>query len=75
MMSVIPVIPLFDDQIFNLDLLISHHLNLNFKHTKRNSMVLEACMIIVDNSGWSRNGDFHPTRWEAQEDSARILLQ
>jgi len=28
-------------------------------------MGLEATMVIVDNSDYSRNGDFMPTRWEA----------
>jgi len=26
---------------------------------------LEATLIVVDNSDWSRNGDFLPNRWEA----------
>jgi len=38
-------------------------------------MGLEATMIIVDNSGWARNGDFYPTRWEAQEEAANIVAQ
>jgi len=38
-------------------------------------MVLEATMILVDNSDWSRNGDFFPTRWEAQEEAANIVAQ
>jgi len=38
-------------------------------------MPLEATMIIVDNSDWSRNGDFFPTRWEAQEEAANIIAQ
>jgi 26S proteasome regulatory subunit N10 len=29
-------------------------------------MVLEAAMIVVDNSESSRNGDYTPTRFEAQ---------
>jgi 26S proteasome regulatory subunit N10 len=32
-------------------------------------------MILVDNSDWSRNGDFFPTRWEAQEEAANIIAQ
>jgi len=36
---------------------------------------LEATMIIVDNSDWARNGDFFPTRWEAQEEAANIVAQ
>jgi len=38
-------------------------------------MGLEATMIIVDNSDWARNGDFYPTRWEAQEEAANIVAQ
>jgi len=38
-------------------------------------MPLEATMILVDNSDWSRNGDFFPTRWEAQEEAANIVAQ
>ncbi len=36
-------------------------------------MVLEATMILLDNSDWSRNGDYQPTRWEAQSDSASMI--
>jgi len=38
-------------------------------------MPLEATMVLVDNSDWSRNGDFFPTRWEAQEEAANIVAQ
>lgn len=38
-------------------------------------MVLEATMIIVDNSEYARNGDFNPTRWQSQEDAANIVAQ
>ncbi len=31
-------------------------------------MSLEATMIILDNSDYARNGDYYPTRWEAQKD-------
>lgn len=38
-------------------------------------MVLEATMIIVDNSEYARNGDFNPTRWVSQEEAAnRVAL-
>eukprot|EP01055_Gregarina_sp_Pseudo9_P005170 Gregarina_sp_Pseudo_9__5169@NODE_555_length_2587_cov_44_169545_g524_i0_p1_GENE_NODE_555_length_2587_cov_44_169545_g524_i0NODE_555_length_2587_cov_44_169545_g524_i0_p1_ORF_typecomplete_len346_score65_91VWA_2/PF13519_6/5_9e13VWA_2/PF13519_6/7_5e03Ssl1/PF04056_14/1e09VWA/PF00092_28/9_9e05Med25_VWA/PF11265_8/0_0069RE_R_Pab1/PF09522_10/0_34RE_R_Pab1/PF09522_10/1_3e04UIM/PF02809_20/28UIM/PF02809_20/7_8_NODE_555_length_2587_cov_44_169545_g524_i0681105 len=36
-------------------------------------MVLEATMICVDNSDWSRNGDFAPSRLDAQYDTANLL--
>jgi 26S proteasome regulatory complex, subunit RPN10/PSMD4 len=29
----------------------------------------------VDNSEWARNGDFYPTRWEAQEEAANLIAQ
>ena len=37
-------------------------------------MVLEATMIVVDNSEPSRNGDYLPTRWEAQRDAANLIF-
>ncbi|CCX31905.1 hypothetical protein FPQ18DRAFT_271318, partial [Pyronema domesticum] len=36
-------------------------------------MVLEATMIVVDNSESSRNGDYLPTRFEAQADAVSLL--
>eukprot|EP01053_Blabericola_migrator_P010328 Blabericola_migrator_1__10327@NODE_580_length_7497_cov_126_900135_g430_i0_p4_GENE_NODE_580_length_7497_cov_126_900135_g430_i0NODE_580_length_7497_cov_126_900135_g430_i0_p4_ORF_typecomplete_len345_score93_63VWA_2/PF13519_6/1_5e12VWA_2/PF13519_6/1_9e03Ssl1/PF04056_14/6e09VWA/PF00092_28/0_002VWA/PF00092_28/1_2e04Med25_VWA/PF11265_8/0_01PDH/PF02153_17/0_048RE_R_Pab1/PF09522_10/0_096UIM/PF02809_20/28UIM/PF02809_20/7_8Rubissubsbind/PF09273_11/5_2e03Rubissubsbind/PF09273_11/4_2_NODE_580_length_7497_cov len=36
-------------------------------------MVLEATMICVDNSDWARNGDFAPSRLDAQYDTANLL--
>lgn len=38
-------------------------------------MVLEAVMIVVDNSESSRNGDYTPTRFGAQRDAVNILFQ
>lgn len=38
-------------------------------------MVLEAVMIVVDNSEHSRNGDYAPTRFGAQRDAVNILFQ
>jgi len=37
------------------------------------SMVLEATMICLDNSEYMRNGDFPPTRLDAQSDAANIV--
>ncbi|KXS14646.1 hypothetical protein M427DRAFT_57311 [Gonapodya prolifera JEL478] len=37
-------------------------------------MPLEATLIIVDNSEWSRNGDYTPTRMEAQADAVNLLF-
>ncbi|CAO1634162.1 unnamed protein product [Parajaminaea phylloscopi] len=36
--------------------------------------MLEATMIVLDDSEWMRNGDFPPTRWDAQVDASRILF-
>ncbi|KAK4635008.1 26S proteasome non-ATPase regulatory subunit 4 [Fulvia fulva] len=37
-------------------------------------MVLEATMIVVDNSESSRNGDYVPSRWEAQVDAVNLIF-
>ncbi|GAA6029644.1 hypothetical protein JCM8097_000982 [Rhodosporidiobolus ruineniae] len=37
-------------------------------------MSLEATMIVLDNSGESLNGDFAPTRFEAQSDAVHTLM-
>jgi 26S proteasome regulatory subunit N10 len=37
-------------------------------------MVLEAVMIVVDNSESSRNGDYTPTRYEAQSDAVSMIF-
>ena len=37
-------------------------------------MVLEASMVVVDNSEWMRNGDFVPTRFEAQNDAVNLVF-
>jgi 26S proteasome regulatory subunit N10 len=37
-------------------------------------MPLEAVMIIADNSESSRNGDYQPTRFDAQADAINILF-
>ncbi|CCU81302.1 unnamed protein product [Blumeria hordei] len=37
-------------------------------------MVLEAVMVVVDNSESSRNGDYTPTRFEAQSDAVSIIF-
>ena len=36
-------------------------------------MVLESTMICLDNSEWMRNGDYNPTRLEAQHDAAGLI--
>lgn len=37
-------------------------------------MPLEATMLVIDNSEWMRNGDYPPTRWDAQADAVNILF-
>ncbi len=37
-------------------------------------MPLESCMILLDNSEFMRNGDYIPTRLEAQHDAANLLV-
>jgi len=37
--------------------------------------VLEATMICMDNSEWTRNGDYGPTRWESSQDAANIICE
>lgn len=39
------------------------------------TMVLEATVLIIDNSEYSRNGDFPRTRYEAQLDSIEYIFQ
>ncbi|KAJ1966821.1 proteasome regulatory particle base subunit rpn10, partial [Dimargaris xerosporica] len=36
-------------------------------------MVLEATVIILDNSDWMRNGDYTPTRYAAQKDAVNLI--
>jgi len=36
-------------------------------------MVLEAVVLVVDNSEWMRNGDFSPSRYDAQFDTCQII--
>ncbi|KAL9088614.1 MAG: hypothetical protein Q9165_006134 [Trypethelium subeluteriae] len=38
-------------------------------------MVLEATMIVVDNSESSRNGDYVPSRFDAQADAVNLIFQ
>ncbi|KAF5462958.1 hypothetical protein F2P56_018919 [Juglans regia] len=36
-------------------------------------MVLEATMICIDNSEWMRNGDYAPSRFEAQAEAVNLI--
>ncbi|KAL7527180.1 hypothetical protein ACHAXR_003719, partial [Thalassiosira sp. AJA248-18] len=37
-------------------------------------MPLESCMILLDNSEFMRNGDYIPSRMEAQSDAANLIV-
>ncbi|KAF9918326.1 hypothetical protein BX616_009341 [Lobosporangium transversale] len=37
-------------------------------------MVLEASILVLDNSEWMRNGDYTPTRLEAQADAVSLIF-
>jgi 26S proteasome regulatory subunit N10 len=37
-------------------------------------MPLESCMILLDCSQYMRNGDYLPTRFQAQQDAANLLI-
>ncbi|KAK9237195.1 hypothetical protein V1525DRAFT_432964 [Lipomyces kononenkoae] len=37
-------------------------------------MVLEATMIVIDNSEFMRNGDYTPSRYEAQSDAVNVIF-
>eukprot|EP00158_Paraphelidium_tribonemae_P003882 Partr_v1_DN26444_c0_g1_i2_m24146 putative 26S proteasome nonATPase regulatory subunit len=37
-------------------------------------MVLEATVLVLDNSEWMRNGDYVPSRIEAQTDAVNLLF-
>jgi 26S proteasome regulatory subunit N10 len=34
---------------------------------------MEACMVCIDNSEWTRSGDYAPTRFQAQADAVNLL--
>ena len=38
-------------------------------------MVLEAIILCLDNSDWTRNGDYAPTRWTAQVEAANLIIE
>ncbi|KAI9597320.1 hypothetical protein BDF19DRAFT_470880 [Syncephalis fuscata] len=38
-------------------------------------MTLEATMLVLDNSDWMRNGDYTPSRVDAQADAVNLLFQ
>jgi 26S proteasome regulatory subunit N10 len=38
-------------------------------------MPLEATMVVIDNSEFMRNGDYQPTRFDAQADAVSTVVQ
>lgn len=34
---------------------------------------MEATVVCIDNSEWTRNGDYAPTRFQAQADAVNLL--
>jgi len=38
-------------------------------------MVIEATLICLDNSDWTRNGDYFSTRWTAQIDAVNFIIE
>ena len=36
-------------------------------------MPLEATVVCIDNSEYARNGDYAPTRFQAQQDAVNLL--
>ncbi|RDB15620.1 26S proteasome non-ATPase regulatory subunit 4, partial [Hypsizygus marmoreus] len=46
-----------------------------FIHATTPKMPLEATMMIIDNSEYMRNGDYQPTRFEAQSDAVNTVFQ
>ena len=38
-------------------------------------MVLEATIICIDNSDWTRNGDYYPTRFKTQIEAANLIIE
>jgi 26S proteasome regulatory subunit N10 len=38
-------------------------------------MPLEATMMLIDNSEYMRNGDYQPTRFDAQSDAVNTIFQ
>ena len=38
-------------------------------------MVLEAIILCLDNSDWTRNGDYFPTRFQTQIEAANLIIE
>ena len=38
-------------------------------------MVLEATLLCIDNSDWTRNGDYFPSRFETQTAAANLIIK
>ena len=62
--------------IFNFNLIFFTPLSLPFQTTRSLStfIAMESSVIILDNSEWNRNGDYFPTRFDAQRDASILLF-
>ena len=38
-------------------------------------MVLEATILCLDNSDWTRNGDYYPSRFQTQVEAANLIIE
>ena len=38
-------------------------------------MVLEATLLCLDNSDWTRNGDYYPSRFQTQVEAANLIIE
>ena len=38
-------------------------------------MVLEATILCIDNSDWTRNGDYFPSRFQTQIEAANLIIE
>ena len=38
-------------------------------------MVLEATILCLDNSDWTRNGDYYPSRFQTQIDAGNLIIE
>ena len=38
-------------------------------------MVLEATILCIDNSDWTRNGDYYPSRFQTQIEAANLIIE
>ncbi|KAI9223485.1 hypothetical protein BC828DRAFT_375814 [Blastocladiella britannica] len=64
----------FESPLSRVPALINSHFRPSYIPKILISMVLEATVIVIDNSEWMRNGDYPPTRLSAQSDAVHLLF-